>query len=326
MKRKLRLGLLGTGVAATHLYQPAWPKLRDKIELVACANRTRAKAEAYARSTGIPKVVDSAEELLALEEVEAVLISLPIAEQPDWVLSALRQGKAVISEKPVAPSVVVGRRLIRAAVGRSVPWLVAENFAFMPHLLKLRTWLERGRLGDIQLAQVTQVTVMDKTNPYFNTAWRTQPKHQGSYVVDGGVHLAHVLRRLLGMPMVVKSLNAHLNRQLPPPDSAVAALSFPSGALGTWCSCHSARYDGPMLRLFGTKGSAELFYGHVLLREAKGRETVFESPVSSFEAQFAHFADVVLRGAPPAVTPEEALLDLQLISTIAGTLRKPMRR
>src|SRR5690606_35620417 len=101
---KLRLGLIGTGVAARLLYLPAFSRLGRKLELVACTNRTRSKAESYAKLDVIDQVVDSPKELLALPQVEAVLLCLPIDAQPALVKQALALGKPVLSEKPVAPS------------------------------------------------------------------------------------------------------------------------------------------------------------------------------------------------------------------------------
>src|SRR3954462_10682450 len=132
MARKVRLGIIGTGVAARQLYWPAFQKLGNRIELVACANRTRAKSEGFARLAGIPIVLDTAEEVIASDEVEAVLISLPIDLQPKYVLAALRAGKAVLSEKPIAASVDAGQKLLKAAARFEAPWLVGENYAFMP--------------------------------------------------------------------------------------------------------------------------------------------------------------------------------------------------
>src|ERR1039457_5582178 len=97
MKKRLRLGILGTGLAARLLYLPALNKLRHRIELVACANRHRAKAEDYAKLAGIPRVVDTAEQLIAIPELQAVLISLPIEAQPENVKLALsRDRKSVV--------------------------------------------------------------------------------------------------------------------------------------------------------------------------------------------------------------------------------------
>ena len=190
MASKLRLGMIGTGVAARRLYLPAFARLGKKVEVVACMNRTRKKAEEYARLANIPKVVDTAEELILLPEVDAVLISLPIAAQPEWVKKALAAGKPVISEKPLAPSVAEGKKLVKAVARYDVPWLVAENFAFMPAIERLRGWLDQGRLGEPRLVEVMQLTFMDAKNPYFHTSWRHQPKHVGGFVAD--LSLIHI--------------------------------------------------------------------------------------------------------------------------------------
>jgi predicted dehydrogenase len=309
--------MIGTGVAARKLYLPALQQLGKKVQVVACTNRTRSKAEDYARLAGIPKVVDTADELLALPEVEAVFISLPIALQPALVKQALAAGKPVASEKPVAPSVKEGRKLIQATARYQTPWLVAENYAFLPTIARLQSWLEQGRLGEPRLLEAYQLTWMDTKNPYFQTGWRQRPEHVGGFIADAGVHLAHAVRRMLGMPTAVENLTAQFDPKLLPVDTAVAALRFASGALGTWTSCFSAHhYKGPMLRIYGSKGTAELGWDSALLRNAKGKETLFRTPVNSFVAQFSHFYDVVKKGVPVAYGPAEALLDLTLIEAL----------
>lgn len=316
MRRPLQLGIIGTGLAATDLYLPAINTLSSRIKLVACANRRRAKAEAFARRAKIAKVVDNAEELIELPEVEAVLLSVPIDQLPKYVLKALKAGKAVLSEKPLAPSVAEGRRLLRAASRFDVPWMVGENFAFMSHVDQLRRWVFKGQLGEIRLIEAVQITRMDRHNPYFNTAWRKRPGHLGGFVLDGGVHLANVVRRIFGMPTDVKGFTATFDPKLAPIDSAVAVLRFESGALGTWTSCFCGQYDGPMLRIYGSRANAELSWDRAILRAAGGREKICTIQQDSFAAEFEHFADVVLRGRTIAMSPEEALQDLMLIESL----------
>ena len=318
VKRRLRLGILGTGLAARLLYLPALKQLGHRIELVACANRTRKKAVAYAKLAGIPKVVDTAEELLALPGLDAVLLSLPIDVQPDFVKLALGQGIAVLSEKPVAQSVAVGRRLLKSTSRFDVPWLVGENFHFMSHAQALLQWVKRGRLGDLRMIQAANINKMDAGNPYFHTAWRRKPNFVGGFVVDAGVHLAHVVRLCVGMPTRVRPMTACFDHALSPIDSAVAVLEFDGGLLGTWTSCFSAPYQGPMLRVFGSKGWAELHWEHAVLCDEKGRQTMAQSATDSFRAEFEHFADVVLKGAPVAVPASEALLDLEFMQSIVA--------
>jgi predicted dehydrogenase len=322
MAGKLRLGIVGTGVAARELYLPAFRKLSRSIELTACCNRTRSKAEDYAKLAGIPRVVDDAEQLFALSGVDAVLLSLPIEVMPRYVLRALQLKKPVLSEKPVAPSVQAGKKLLRSAARYETPWLVGENFAFMEHADQLRRWLERGRLGAPRLVEVSQLTRMDAENPYFDTAWRTKPRFVGAFVVDAGVHLAHLVRTSFGMPTRVLALAANLDPGLPAPDTAVAALSFPGGALGSWRSCFSTDYDGPMMRVFGSKASAELHFAHATLAPRRGKAITYRAKQDSFTLQFQHFADIVKRGVAPRITPADALKDLELIEKIASPKRR----
>ncbi len=316
MTRKLRLGLIGTGIAARELYLPAFQRLNRRIEVVACANRTRSKAEAFAKLARVPKVVDTAEELLALPEVDAVVVSLPIDKQPELVLAALGAKKPVLSEKPLAPSLAAGEALLKATRRFKTPWLVGENYAFMPHVLKLREWLAANRLGEVRWVEAVQATNMNSKNRYFNTAWRHQAGFDGGFVADGGVHLANVVRSCFGLPKSVQSVTAHFNRKLPAPDTAVAALRFASGALGTWTSCFCVRYSGPMLRVYGSRANAELYYDEARLETQSGKQRVFQAPIDSFSAEFSHFADVVQKGKPLAFTPREALDDLRLIDSL----------
>jgi predicted dehydrogenase len=316
--RPLRLGLLGTGLAADLLYLPALKSVKRKVRIVACCNRTKAKAVAFAKKAGVPLVVDSAEALFALPDLDAIFISLPIDLQPRYVLKALAAGKAVLSEKPVGPSYAAGEALIKAAKRYKPVWMVAENFVFMPHIVQAETWLAAGRLGDVRLAEVTQMNVLDEKVPFFHTSWRTAPKFKGGFVLDAGVHLAHVIRHFLGSPVSVRGLTAQFNPSLPPLDTALAVMRFQSGALGLWRSCFAVRHQGPMIKLYGSKADLEIYEHEAVLAGAKGKRQVFKAQRSSFALQFEHFADVVLKGARPKVTPQETLADLKFMQQIVS--------
>jgi predicted dehydrogenase len=318
MAKVFRLGLVGTGVAARELYAPALAELEGRVRVVACANRTRAKAERYAKDHGIPTVLDDFASMLTHPGIDGIFISLPIDQQPRLVLEALRKGIPVLSEKPVAPSVAAGKTLIRKAARYSTPWLVGENFAFLSHVDALARWVRDGRLGAIRLVEVTHINLMNARNPYFHTPWRAKPGHVGGFVVDGGVHLANVVRRCFGMPKVLRSVVESFDPGLPPMDTALGLLRFPSGALGTWTSCFSARYDGPILRVFGTRASAELGWNSVTLRDAKGKTSTQVNRRNSFASELLHFKDMVLRGTPPQITPKEALEDLALVERLCA--------
>jgi predicted dehydrogenase len=316
--RKLRLGLLGTGIAAHKLYLPAFKALSHRIDVVACCNRTRTKAVSYAKKAGIPTVVESAKALFDLPQVDAVVISLPIEMQPRYVLQALAKGKAVLSEKPIGPSYRAALNLVKSAKRYRPAWMVAENYAFMPQLAHAEAWLLAGKLGEVRLVEASQMNVLTAANPYFHTTWRTSPKFKGGFVLDAGVHVAHALRRLMGPPTAVRGLTAQFNPSLPPMDTALAALRFASGAVGLWKSCFSVRYQGPMLKLYGSLADLELSWDEAVLISAKGKRQSFRSKKDSYTLQFEHFADVVTKNILPRVSAADALADLRLMEQIVS--------
>ena len=120
----------------------------------------------------------------------------------------------------------------------------------------------------------------------------------------------------MGDPVTVKSILGSFNPVLRPFDTAVAVLQFESGALGTWTSCFTAHGDWPWLRRFGSKANAEWRRDDVTLTTANGKITKFANSEDGFTTQFRHFADVVAKGVPQQLLPEENLGDLRLIERI----------
>ncbi|HTB35073.1 MAG TPA: Gfo/Idh/MocA family oxidoreductase [bacterium] len=325
--KPLRLGLIGTGIAAERLYLPRLQKLRGHLRLEACANRTRSKAVAFAKLAKVPLVFDTAEALLACPDLDAVLISLPIELQPAMVLKALRAGKHVLSEKPVAGSLAQGRALLKQAAPfqhRGLRWMVGENFRFWPQGLQLRTWLEQGRLGDVRLVEVRQLGLTDERVPYFHTAWRTRPKFVGGFVTDAGVHLAHVVRSCFGLPLEIRRLTAQYNPMLRPLDTVVAALRFPGGILGSWTSCYAAADSGPILTVRGSKANA-VFTWHDSQLQAHGSKPLMGAAGGNgMSRQFKHFAEAVRGGTEFEVNPAETLADLAFMQgLVQGKALRP---
>ena len=106
----LQLGIIGCGtIGAVHAQTAA---ASDQIELVAVADVQRALAEKVAAAHTVERVYSSGAELLADAHVEAVVLALPASFRIELGLQALRAGKHLLTEKPVARSADEVRRLI----------------------------------------------------------------------------------------------------------------------------------------------------------------------------------------------------------------------
>jgi predicted dehydrogenase len=204
-ERIIRLGIIGTGLAARDLHWPALAALRDEFEVVALCNRSEGKARSLAETIGsaygrkIPYVLD-VESLLALPQVEAVAIVLPIEQNREVCEAAVRARKHILVEKPLAESLENAEALVELARGASpLVMMVAENFRYRPIFRALAETLRSGEIGEPYFVEWRHWDRIDpETNPYARTAWRIDHRYEGGFVTDGGVHDVAALRDVFG--------------------------------------------------------------------------------------------------------------------------------
>lgn len=117
--------------------------------------------------------------LLKRTDVAAVIVVLPITHQPSVVVKALAAGKHVLSEKPVAPDVAAGVKLITTFNSQFKPkglvWRVAENFEAEPGYRAAGKAIRDGKIGKVIFFDTRVVNYIDKTSKWYNTPWRTVP-------------------------------------------------------------------------------------------------------------------------------------------------------
>ena len=148
-KDPLNWGLLSTA----RINRALIPALRSarRSRLTAAASREVKRAEAYARERNIPRAYGSYEELLADPDVDVVYNSLPNHLHAEWSIKALRAGKHVLCEKPLALSVKEADAMAAAAAesGR----VLAEAFMYRHHVQTLRVQeiCAQGKLGKLRI-------------------------------------------------------------------------------------------------------------------------------------------------------------------------------
>ena len=111
----LRLGVIGVGLIWIRTHQPLLEPMTDAFAPVAFCDVSEERRAALAQEFLDARVRDDYRALLELAEVEAVLVLTPIALNAPVARAALRAGKHVILEKPLARSIAEGRELIATA-------------------------------------------------------------------------------------------------------------------------------------------------------------------------------------------------------------------
>ena len=150
--RKVKWGVLGVAKIATEKVIPAM-KRGEATEIVAIASRDLGKARAAADKLGIPRVFGSYDEMLADREIEAVYNPLPNDLHVPWTVRALKAGKHVLCEKPIALTADEARALLAAR--ESSGNLVAEAFMvrFHPQWRRAKELVASGAIGEPRAIQ-----------------------------------------------------------------------------------------------------------------------------------------------------------------------------
>ncbi len=189
--RILRWGLLSTARINRSLIPPLRASPRNR--LIGVASRDPAKAEAYAREWNIERAFGSYEAMLESPDIDVVYISLPNRLHAEWTIKALRAGKHVLCEKPLATRVEDVDAIAAAAAeaGR----VVAEAFMYRhhPQTLRVKSLIERGAIGEVRLARgAFTFTLTDRANVRMNADL------DGGSVWDVGCYPISYARTMIG--------------------------------------------------------------------------------------------------------------------------------
>jgi len=145
----IRIGVVGAGAIAQLAHLPVLAKMRG-AQLVALCDNDGPKARALADRFGVPDAFTDIDDLLALEDLDALVITTPNHLHEPHVLAALAARKHVLCERPLAFTVRGVERILAAAQRAERVVMVATNFRFRSDVQALRRFLEGGELGRLQ--------------------------------------------------------------------------------------------------------------------------------------------------------------------------------
>ena len=208
---KVRVGLVGVGNWATHGHLRVL-SLLPEYEVVAVQARRREAAEAAARRFGIPHVVDSVAELVALADVDMVLVLNTAPQHAETVRAAIAAGKHVYCEWPLTVSSAIAEDLARSARDAGVRHVVGLQRRLAPHNLYVRDLIRDGYVGNVRSVR------MHVSMNYFQAlrsqalAWTVPPENFSSVVAIYAGHFLDMLFQAVGRPT---SLSALMVNQFP---------------------------------------------------------------------------------------------------------------
>ncbi len=214
MTNKIKCGVLGAGWWATYAHIPALLS-HPRVELVAIQTNDAKQARRVADDFGVPHAYTNADELLAIDGLQAVVISSSPHLHFEQAEAALRAGKHVLIEKPMTFTASQAHNLLELAGQRDLRFLISCPWHYTTHAAAAQKLVREGRLGELRMISVLMTNPVSRllrgedTAPTHNSEAAYVPPQKGTYcdpkIAGGGqiytqvCHVAAYLAFLTGM-------------------------------------------------------------------------------------------------------------------------------
>lgn len=318
----IRLGIIGTGLAVEKLHWPALKRIPERYTVTAFSNHTRPKAEHFASYSNTPmdRFVERWEDLLQRDDVDAVLISLPIALNYPVSKAAAEAGKHVICEKPPGADLGEGRAYVELVEAHpDLTILVAENAFYRDNVRVARSLLDDDVIGRVHLMSWRQVSqLVPREGQFSSTPWRHDPDYQGGAHLDGGVHHTAQIRMLCGDADRLSGEIQDANETHGGPSDLTLNLRFTSGAIGNFTAAYPELPVPPEdngMRLYGTKGVMIVNGKTITIHLADGAVDTYrlEQPDGGYLNEFLNFHEAITGDAPVIGTAAQSYRNMELV-------------
>jgi UDP-N-acetyl-2-amino-2-deoxyglucuronate dehydrogenase len=226
--RPLRVALVGCGRISRNHFD-ALARI-DDLRLVAVCDVAPDRARAAGEQQVVPWFARY-DEMLRSVECDAVTICTPSGLHPQHGIAAARAGRHVISEKPMAISLVDADALVQACDEAGVRLFVVKQNRLNPPIQLLKRAIDKGRFGRIWTANCT--VRWTRPQDYYDQApWRGTWEFDGGAFMNQASHYVDLIQWLVGPVESVMAQTATLARRIEAEDTGAAVLRFRSGAIG----------------------------------------------------------------------------------------------
>ena len=222
--------------------------------------------------------------MLDINNIDAVFISTPPDSRKNIIMKAAKKRKHIIVEKPMAPTVIDIKDMIRMCRENNVLLSPCFCYRYLPEITKAKELIEKGALGE--LLGVLIITHLDRPAYYYTSGrtgrskseWRMSKERSGGGVLmTNAIHLVDLARYLTGMEMrdffsIYDSLNNDFNQE----DCCTVGFRFENGAIGniSASSCVIASSREFEIRFWGKSGRINIsdFCQYYSLKRINGKK------------------------------------------------------
>jgi len=318
----------------------AYTKLPN-AELIAICDKDAGWLEHCKTKSEVPDAFSDFNEMLAMPDLDAISIALPTFLHLPVALAALKQGKHVLVEKPMAMDAAEGEQMAAAAKAAGKTLMVSLNQRFDPDVQFLKRYIEEGNLGDVYFARtlwrrplggLPSPTLNRPTGEYTGRNWFNEASKGGGALRDLGAHVIDVAMWLMGFPEILDVSGRAYTMFLPEflsgtshvgdaDDHSVGFARFKNGASLQIEVSYGQHIDHDELitEVFGSKGGALRWSGRPpkLYGQTGGAYSTTEPRLQEKRSSVQQeFVSSILEGRPPLVTPEQGIAVTRIMDAI----------
>ena len=325
----IRLGIIGLGVGSHHLMAT---KDMENVTVCAVCDTNGELLAKVAEEHNVQKASTDYREMLADPEIDAVIVATPDQIHCEMVCAALRAGKHVLCEKPIALHVDECREMLAVAEETGKLLMAGQVVRMTPSFVMAKQMIDDGLLGDLYFIESEYAHDYSHMKPH----WRMDPVKLRHPVTGGGCHAVDLVRWLTGKdPTEVYGYAMHkCLTNWPCPDSAISIMKFEEGLAGKVYVSTGCKRDYTMRTvIYGTKGTIIVdntsTHLSLYLNEYDGKEkfvgrtmrnVIHQIPVKvnnhNFGAEIREFCDCIENGRAPSIPAIEGLKTVAVCEAI----------
>ncbi|RIW29579.1 gfo/Idh/MocA family oxidoreductase [Bacillus salacetis] len=325
--KKIKIGVIGCGSIARHRHLPEY-EANEYVEIAAVCDIVEKRASELAGQFQA-KAYTTYQDLLADAEIDAVSVCTPNYLHAPITVTALKAGKNVLCEKPMATSAEEALEMIQAAETSGKKLMIAHNQRFVPSHQKAKEIIESGGIGKIYSFRSAfghggpEGWSADGKDSWF---FRKDEAFIGA-MGDLGVHKTDLLRYILGEEFIEVGsfIETTAKKNADVDDTAVCVLKTESGIIGTLAASWSyvSNEDNSTI-IYGEKGILRLeddpvhsliiqyATGEIVKYELGGIQTNEDGGQSTSHV-IDQFVTAIVEDTEPAVTGLEGMKSLQVV-------------
>lgn len=311
MSKKINIAVIGcSGMSKVHILG-----ILDnpKCHLYSLCDIIPERLEDFAAKYPADRAVTDYKELLGDKNIDAVVIVTPDKCHREMTNAFLRDGKAVLCEKPLALTMEECEDMIRTERETNGKLMVGQICRCTPGFIKAKELVDAGKIGE--LIFVESEYAHNYSDARGAADWRVDPDRH--IVIGGGCHAVDLLRWIAGNPIEVYAYHNHKGLvDWPVEDTAISVLKFPNDVIGKVFVSSGIKRDYTMRSVFyGTKGTiiCDNTSDHLTLFTELEDDVHYTTPISipvavnnhNAAAEIDAFVNALNENAPMPITSVE---------------------